>query len=237
MNDTENTKVGPFIFAFWNRLFKFVDSWSPYKLYMWAWRKKYADRQEVLYRATDGWVLLYIVLSIFALFILSSLEKWCLLVAYAIIALRLIGIVAHHYNTVFSDVAPTRNTGDFVIYSYRRSVVMALHNYVEVCIWFAAIYQTIRPSFEDKSKILAEPVGSLYFSVVTMTTVGYGDITPIKSNSQIIVLLQTGIGLFIVLIIIGSLVGFILRRGELYGRVGPSTPRQQESKGEVPESP
>ncbi|HEY8082667.1 MAG TPA: potassium channel family protein [Solirubrobacterales bacterium] len=45
-------------------------------------------------------------------------------------------------------------------------------------------------------------VESLYFSIVTLTTVGYGDLTPTTAGTQIftIVYILTGIGVFVALL-------------------------------------
>lgn len=45
-------------------------------------------------------------------------------------------------------------------------------------------------------------VQSLYFSVVTLTTVGYGDFTPTSAGAQVftIIYILTGIGVFVALL-------------------------------------
>lgn len=47
----------------------------------------------------------------------------------------------------------------------------------------------------------------LYFSIVTVTTVGYGDITPATSIAQICAALEAALGTFYVAILIGRIVG------------------------------
>ncbi len=54
----------------------------------------------------------------------------------------------------------------------------------------------------------------LYYSFVTMTTLGYGDITPVAPMAKALAYLAAVVGQLYVAILIGALVGLYLRRDE-----------------------
>lgn len=52
----------------------------------------------------------------------------------------------------------------------------------------------------------------LYYSFVTLTTLGYGDITPVRPVAQALAYLQAVAGIFYIAILVGTLVGAFLSR-------------------------
>ncbi len=46
-----------------------------------------------------------------------------------------------------------------------------------------------------------------YFSLVTLTTLGYGDISPITPIAKVLVILEAVVGMFYIAIIVASLIG------------------------------
>jgi len=50
-----------------------------------------------------------------------------------------------------------------------------------------------------------------YFSFVTLTTLGYGDISPVSPVAQVLVILEAVTGMFYIAIIVASLIGAALR--------------------------
>lgn len=85
--------------------------------------------------------------------------------------------------------------------SHRRSILTLFINYVEVCLNYAVIYSYCNITIENFfNKPLTTDVQSIYFSFVTSATVGYGDITPIDSFGQCLVISQ--IILFLVFVVL-----------------------------------
>lgn len=74
--------------------------------------------------------------------------------------------------------------------SYRRSVLTLFLNYLEVTLDFAVIYSYL--SWLDPLSF-SKPmdwIQSIYFSFVSSTTVGYGDISPVSSLAMAVVVVQ-----------------------------------------------
>jgi len=69
--------------------------------------------------------------------------------------------------------------------SYFRSLVLIFLHYGEVALDFAVIYM----AFDFFSKPM-DPVSAVYFSLVSTTTVGFGDIYPVNAAGQAVVMAQ-----------------------------------------------
>jgi voltage-gated potassium channel Kch len=164
---------------------------------------------------THGWVDLWVLLNgvaaaltvILAVGVARSAVV-CALLLYG--GLRIVEIVAYQAKVVlFDEYRQPRSTPDYAVRSYRRIVVLTLHNYVEVICWFAGAYATLNTVFGEKASVVSTFAGALYFSLVTMATVGYGDITPTSSTGRLLVTAQIAIGLFMTLVILARMVSYL----------------------------
>lgn len=89
--------------------------------------------------------------------------------------------------------------------SFARSMVMLIINYFEVTLGFAVLYAGVAVF-----NIPLNPVSAVYFSLVTTTTLGFGDYFPSTSAGQIIVIIQLFVFVLFVLLFINY---FTLRVG------------------------
>jgi hypothetical protein len=75
---------------------------------------------------------------------------------------------------------------------------------------FALLYRQMEGAFPGSFRL---PEGGdldtqmLYFSLITVTTAGYGDITPATSTAQITAALEAALGTLYLAILIGRIVG------------------------------
>ncbi|GGO80430.1 hypothetical protein GCM10011348_17070 [Marinobacterium nitratireducens] len=80
-----------------------------------------------------------------------------------------------------------------------RSLFFALGHYLEIGFSMAYIYW----SWGEFSRDIIGRIDSVYYSFVTMTTLGYGDIYPKSDLTKILATGQTLVGMFMFAIVIG----------------------------------
>jgi hypothetical protein len=97
----------------------------------------------------------------------------------------------------------------YALRGYRRIVLLTLHNYGEVVLWFAIFYCRFGDHFTAMSCSVTNPLCALYFSLVTMATVGYGDISPKDPFGRVMVCIQISLAIFLTLIILARVVGYL----------------------------
>jgi hypothetical protein len=151
---------------------------------------------------------------------LSGGWKWLLLIGGA----RIIEIVVVLINVTFLDeyrtlyeriINKNKEMKPYTLAGFRRLALLAVHNYFEVLFWFGAFYAAFAGAFCPRGGVVLESIsGALYFSTVTMTTLGYGDITPLGTGAPVGILLtclQTLIGVLIAIIIFARVLSLVPR--------------------------
>ena len=88
--------------------------------------------------------------------------------------------------------------------SAERSLLFLLVNYFETILGFALLYRV----WGGLNVGPLCPVQALYFSFVSSTTLGYGEIVPVTPGAQFLVIIQ----LFIAFVFIAAFVGAIIGR-------------------------
>ncbi|MGB7569532.1 MAG: potassium channel family protein [Chitinivibrionales bacterium] len=195
-----------FIVGFWKSIFSAAFRMTPFGLLSCRWN--------FTHRMVDAWVLGHFFLAILA-WVLLPITGYDLLRktvgCYAI--WRIAEIVIYQVNTILFD--PFKSSA-YALRSYRRSVLLAMQNFAEVFFWFAAIYKIFANHF-DKADILKSLVGSIYFSAVTMATLGYGDITPLRNSTfgRMVVVCHVCVGFFLSVIVIARFISLLPRPGTM----------------------
>ena len=85
-----------------------------------------------------------------------------------------------------------------------RALIIDVVNYLQFVLIFATIYRANGTHFAPNS--INSASDAIYFSVITMATVGYGDITPLHCM-RTVALVQILFGIFMLAIIVGVLLG------------------------------
>jgi hypothetical protein len=70
--------------------------------------------------------------------------------------------------------------------SYRRNILMLFFNYLEIALGFSVVYAGLHLLSNDQLPAL----DYIYFSIITSTTIGYGDLHPIVPLGKIVVCIQ-----------------------------------------------
>lgn len=152
----------------------------------------------------------------------SDVEIWGLFnLAISVVFLLIYSIFNNQYlGNIFLGYAIWRIFGILVfitnycllsewVIDYKRALILSLINITEIIFWFSIFYQRFYYLFKSEYVCLNSCIGSIYFSVVTMTTLGYGDIIPIKDISRIAIIIQSLIGIFFAIVIISSIASSI----------------------------
>lgn len=82
-----------------------------------------------------------------------------------------------------------------------RSVVVAFWSYAESILAFAILYIQCQCLNAGPRSVTQ----AVYFSAVTATTVGYGDILPVGDSGQRLVLVQLAVSVLFILLVINAL--------------------------------
>jgi len=93
----------------------------------------------------------------------------------------------------------------------RNTISAALITYVLLTLLWANLYFLIELMYPDSftiphEAIMADPPILRYFSFVTITTLGYGDIAPVSSQARMIAVVEAFVGQMYVAILIARLV-------------------------------
>ena len=100
--------------------------------------------------------------------------------------------------------------------SYTRSLLLTFLNYIEVCLFFAILYLYIDYT-RSEAFIINEniqltvnghlsSIQAIYFSFITAATIGYGDISPKDPFAMKIVVIQTIVSLFFVIVFLTNVI-------------------------------
>jgi hypothetical protein len=122
---------------------------------------------------------------------------------FAIVIYRMVDAFNYRLCILFVD-RYKRNWG---LRSLGRSLILILINYLEIIVGFGILYLNTG-SIEISTrpgKLLGSPIEALYYSTVTITTLGYGDFTPSNDTGRILVMLELLLGFIFVALVIGLL--------------------------------
>ena len=163
------------------------------------------------YELIDWYLVFWVILLSFMLF--GWTPAWWLAVPVA--SLRVTGIISYQLCIILVDSQdPT-----WRLWSVRRSFLFSLLNFYELIVAFAIIYLSIGCNLSIGCIIqnritsipLSTPLDALYYSLVTMVTLGYGDFLPINHVGRGIVIGQLVSEILFLLVVIPMYVSAITR--------------------------
>lgn len=197
-----------FVVELWSKIFTGLRWVSPFQ-----WIGTAFPRARGSYGFVDAWVLgnLGFSLVFLALSRVPQIRLWEIgILIYA--GFRIFEVVIYQINVLLFDEYRAKKAGkEYALRSYRRVVVLLLHNYIEILFWFALFYRNLGFLFDSTHISVDSFWGSLYFSLVTMSTLGYGDIIPKEGGGLLLVFAQTSIGITMALLILHRFVSLIPR--------------------------
>jgi len=122
---------------------------------------------------------------------------------FLIVIYRLVDAFNYRLSILFVD----RYKANWGLRSLARSLILILINYLEIIVCFAVLYLNTN-SVESTTKpglLISNPLDALYFSTVTITTLGYGDFVPGNDTARILVTLELIFGFIFVALVLGLL--------------------------------
>lgn len=169
--------------------------------------------KEAVAALTEAWVLSNLLAACLSLAIVApsatAALRW---VATVYAANRIIEIVVFQaYTQLYGGYRNKTRRLHYQLLSYSRSIFLAVILYFEVLIWFASLYRVNSTAFHSEGRPLSDPVKALYYSTVTMTTIGYGDVYPQLSRGFLMVMAQGVIAVFMTILIIARIVTYLPR--------------------------
>ena len=212
-----------FIVERWSNVFSILEKLSPFWLVRKVAGKKFPDVVES-YGFVELWLLGHLLLSIVLLSICSALNlHWGEAIATGAViygGLRVVEVIVYLINVVLFNEYRKRKEEcrqkkegityvPYALRSYRRIVILLLHNYAEIIVWFALFYRNLDWAYQTYGTSLDSFFAALNFSFVTMTNFGYTTIYPKETLGEVFVFIQSAIGLFMVLLIIARFVSLI----------------------------
>jgi hypothetical protein len=100
-------------------------------------------------------------------------------------------------------------------------VILAGKSYLETILNFALInYMLFREGFERAFRDIAEAV---YYSAITIATVGYGDITPRTLLPQFLAIYEVFIGIVLIVVAFAAYIGGVAEKDDSGNIAGPTT--------------
>ena len=152
---------------------------------------------------SEIFVLLRLVALIFLVFF-----PFDSLLFFVIVVYILIGVFNYPLYIIFVEVYGE----DWSPRSLNRSLMLLLINYIEILIGFAALY-LYTGTIGDMCRVpISKSLDAIYFSSITITTLGYGDFTPLNGKGRMLVSVEAIAGMIFTVLIIAIFVGLKQRR-------------------------
>lgn len=159
-----------------------------YRLTLYSWLCRKTENRKK-YDIAGGYIAFFALILIILLSTYSLSKNGLLLGLIAVIAFyRLFDLfITHVHNIVLKHrkgVVPVRNAGRFISY--------AILNFFEIIISISAlklffeVHNLVVFSHTTKGSVL----DALYFTIVTLVTLGYGDIHPVGPGGKVFVIIQ-----------------------------------------------
>lgn len=101
-----------------------------------------------------------------------------------------------------------RYNPDWSLRSLNRSLILLLINYFELILGFATLYLYTRSIKLDQTAI-ADPANAVYFSIITITTLGDVRFTPYTTMGKFLVSVETITGLIFLVIVVSTFISGI----------------------------
>lgn len=195
-----------FIVDLWSSIFAMLRRFSI--LY---WVRRVFKSRNPNFPFIDVWVLGNLLFAFFSVMTSvpgnSSLFQ-VLLLSYG--GIRIFETIVDQINVLLFDEYRARRAGlPYAVVSFRRIVILLLHSYFEMMLWFALFYLHFNNSFDAGSVTLQKPYQAIAFSFYTLTSFGYAVTAPLDRLGYFLVFSESIVGLFMALVILARFLSLL----------------------------
>lgn len=202
--------IKTFIVELWSKIFSILSYVSLFKII-----RIIFPSTRLSYSFVEIWVMINLLTSIGLLYISSTLNiRWWEIIILIYAGSRIFEIIIYQINVLlFDEYRAKKENKPYRVGSYRRLVILLISNAIEILMWFAIFYRYFDYLFISNYIQLNTFLGSIYYSIVTMSTLGYGDIIPKNHYALYIIIPQMLIGIFIAIVILARFISFLPKPG------------------------
>lgn len=150
---------------------------------------------------SEFYVILRFTILCIVLFAHNHIPNW---ISYTVVTYCLIDGLNYRLCIIFVD----RYGQNWGLRSLNRSLILLMINYSELIIGFAALFLNSGSigNSQSNNAIIILKSDALYFSVVTITTLGYGDYRPINTLGRWLCSTEAIMGLVLIVLVIGTFI-------------------------------
>ncbi len=163
------------------------------------------DNKDIFYKI-ERMMLVIMIISIVVLCTLHMMPRWLAITLAILFAQRVFEFIVvysrnfiFHRGRIFTDFSDPQRQGEWLIMTFSLNILQVV---LVFSIWYRLIGLMNPGAFFGDMSIL----NSVYFSVITFITVGYGDIIPISSLAKVLVMLQTTLTFYTLVIVVNGLI-------------------------------
>lgn len=159
----------------------------------------------------EVYVIVRILLMILLLCLATVIWRWLGWILTVLLFYILLGSVCQPLRILFVD-RYLKTWPKEGLRSFNRTVMLLFVNYLELIVGFAFIYRHFQQIvYSDCENPITTFCEALYFSIVTITTLGYGDMRPLCGWGRFLVSAEVLMGLVLIVFILGL---FFIEKGE-----------------------
>ncbi len=212
--DERTLEERTFIVDFWAGIFAVLKWISLFQLISYLFRNRLCNQKRYIF--VDAWVLGHLIASFLAVVLIRYIDfnplRYFILV-YAF--LRIFEIIVYQVNVLlFDEHRAKAQNRSYSVRSYRRIVLLLLHNYFEIIFWFAAAYLVLAGEFGFEN-MNGPLVGVIYSSFVVMTNFGSPGIKAQTIIGLYVLWAQSITGLFMTLLSLARFIALLPAPGTL----------------------
>ena len=166
--------------------------------------------RDVFYRI-EKMMLVILLFSVAVLCTLHLMPPWLAVVLAVLLSQRVLEYVIvysrnfiFHRGRVFTDFKDPTQQGEWLIMTITLNITQLV---VVFSVWYRLLGLLSKEAFLGDMTIL----NSVYFSIMTFLTVGFGDIVPLSDLAKGLVILQTALTFFTLVIVVNGLISIHFR--------------------------